>query len=60
MTSVGNVTDNAILHMTKMAELTKNQQQAEGEIALELIQASTPAPTAQPIGNLGQNINTTA
>ncbi|GIU44395.1 cytoplasmic protein [Shewanella algidipiscicola] len=44
----------------KVAQLAKEQQQAEGEIALQLINAATPAPSAAPVGNIGNNINTTA
>ncbi|ACA85224.1 hypothetical protein [Shewanella woodyi] len=38
----------------KVAQLAKEQQQAEGEIALQLIQATEPAA---PSGNAGHNIN---
>lgn len=45
----------------KVAQLAKNQQEAEGQIALDLINAATaPAPKAQPVGNIGHNIDTTA
>ncbi|GGZ18135.1 MULTISPECIES: cytoplasmic protein [Shewanella] len=45
----------------KVAQLAKQQQEAEGEIALQLIQAATPAQEpAGPVGNIGHNINTTA
>ncbi len=40
----------------KVAQLAKEQQQAEGQIAVELINATTPAP----VGNTGHNINTIA
>ncbi|ABE56438.1 conserved hypothetical protein [Shewanella denitrificans OS217] len=38
----------------KVAQLAKEQQKAEGEIAVKLIEAATP------VGNSGHNINTTA
>ncbi|ABO22668.1 MULTISPECIES: hypothetical protein [Shewanella] len=44
----------------KVAQLAKEQQQAEGEIALQLIEAVDSAPSAGPVGNSGHNINTTA
>ena len=44
----------------KVAQLAKEQQQAEGEIALQLIEAVDAAPSAEPVGNSGHNINTTA
>jgi hypothetical protein len=40
----------------KVAQLAKDQQRAEGEMALQLIEAALPAP----VGNSGHNINTTA
>ena len=40
----------------KVAQLAKEQQKAEGQIAVNLINAATP----QPVGNSGHNINTTA
>jgi hypothetical protein len=40
----------------KVAQLAKEQQKAEGKIAVDLINAATP----QPVGNSGHNINTTA
>lgn len=39
----------------KVAQLAKEQQKAEGEIAVKLIEATAP-----PQGNSGHNINTTA
>ncbi|WP_417762263.1 cytoplasmic protein [Shewanella sp.] len=42
----------------RVAQLAKDQQKAEGQIALNLIQAAAPAP--QPEGNLGHNIDVTA
>ena len=38
----------------KVAQLAKEQQEAEGEIALQLIQATAPAA---PVGNSGHNVN---
>jgi uncharacterized membrane protein len=40
----------------KVAQLAKEQQKAEGEIAVKLIEAALPAP----VGNSGHNINTKA
>lgn len=40
----------------KVAQLAKEQQKVEGQIAVDLIKASTP----QPVGNSGHNINTKA
>ncbi|GGP66277.1 hypothetical protein GCM10009347_34890 [Shewanella algicola] len=42
----------------KVAVMAKDQQEAEGQMALQLIEAAAPAP--QPVGNSGHNINTTA
>jgi hypothetical protein len=42
----------------KVAQLAKEQQRAEGEMAIQLIEAALPAP--QAVGNSGHNINTTA
>ncbi|MPY23622.1 cytoplasmic protein [Shewanella psychropiezotolerans] len=42
--------------IVKVAQLAKEQQEAEGEIALQLIEATNPAP----VGNSGQNINVKA
>jgi hypothetical protein len=42
----------------KVAVMAKNQQKVEGQMALQLIEAATPP--AQPVGNSGHNINTTA
>ncbi|WP_394201166.1 cytoplasmic protein [Shewanella waksmanii] len=44
----------------KVAQLAKEQQQVEGDIALQLVQAADPAPQSAPVGNSGHNINTTA
>ncbi|WP_076416304.1 cytoplasmic protein [Shewanella sp. UCD-KL12] len=41
----------------KVAQLAKEQQQVEGDIALQLIDAAAPAPEAAPVGNAGHNIN---
>ena len=40
----------------KVAQLAKEQQNAEGQMAIDLIAAAAP----KPIGNAGHNINTTA
>ncbi|QFU21415.1 cytoplasmic protein [Shewanella eurypsychrophilus] len=40
----------------KVAQLAKEQQEVEGDIALQLIQAAEPA-TSTPVGNSGHNIN---
>lgn len=42
----------------KVAQLAKEQQKAEGEIAVQLIKATEP--TSGPVGNTGHNINTKA
>ncbi|MCF1428766.1 MAG: cytoplasmic protein [Shewanella sp.] len=64
MTPVSNTSFNiAMSHVSKIAEMGKNQQQIEGQIVMDLISAaSAPAQSAapQPIGNIGHNINTTA
>ncbi|MGI2171389.1 cytoplasmic protein [Shewanella sp. MF05960] len=41
----------------KVAVMAKDQQEAEGQMALQLIEAAAPP---QPVGNSGHNINTTA
>ncbi|KFZ37463.1 hypothetical protein HR45_10635 [Shewanella mangrovi] len=41
----------------RVAQLAKQQQQAEGQIAVDLIEAAAPAP--KPEGNLGNNIDVT-
>lgn len=41
----------------KVAQLAKEQQEVEGEIALQLIQATEPAAASAPVGNSGHNIN---
>ena len=43
----------------KVAVMAKDQQKAEGKMALQLIEAAL-APAPQPVGNSGHNINTTA
>ncbi|MGS0680255.1 cytoplasmic protein [Shewanella sp. 125m-7] len=43
----------------KVAQMAKEQQEVQGEIALSLINAAMPA-TPAPVGNTGNNINTTA
>ncbi|MCL2912575.1 cytoplasmic protein [Shewanella corallii] len=64
MTPVSNTGfNNAMTHIGKVAEMTKNQQQVEGQIVMDLISAaSAPAKSQapQPVGNIGHNINTTA
>ncbi|MCT8985350.1 cytoplasmic protein [Shewanella phaeophyticola] len=40
----------------KVAVMAKDQQEVEGQMALQLIEAAAP----QPVGNSGHNINTTA
>ncbi|MFB2652927.1 cytoplasmic protein [Shewanella seohaensis] len=40
----------------KVAQLAKEQQKAEGQMVVDLINAAIP----QPVGNSGHNINTTA
>lgn len=44
----------------KMAQISKEQQKVEGDIALKLIEAANPAASSQPVGNSGHNINTSA
>ena len=43
----------------KVAVMAKDQQETEGQMAVQLIEAAQ-VPTSQPIGNSGHNINTTA
>ncbi|WP_371316360.1 cytoplasmic protein [Shewanella sp. NIFS-20-20] len=47
-------------HIGKVAQMGKEQQQAEGKIVMDLIAAATPKEPSQPSANVGQNINTTA
>ncbi|MDF0533930.1 cytoplasmic protein [Shewanella sp. A32] len=59
-TAIGNVQTAVAV---KVAQLSKQQMQAEGNIALQLINATTPADQADApatAGNLGTIINTTA
>ncbi|MCH1925563.1 cytoplasmic protein [Shewanella sp. C32] len=45
----------------RVAQLAKDQQKAEGQIALNLIQAAAPSqPAPKPEGSLGHNIDVTA
>ncbi|GIU28125.1 cytoplasmic protein [Shewanella sp. MBTL60-007] len=44
----------------KVAQMAKAQQEMQGEMALQLIQAAMPEAPAAPVGNIGHNINTTA
>ncbi|MDR8525081.1 MULTISPECIES: hypothetical protein [Shewanella] len=44
----------------KVAQLAKDQQKIEGDIALQLINAAVPEAAPAPVGNSGHNINTTA
>ena len=45
-------------HGIKTAKLVKNQQEVEGQMALELIQsADINAQLAAPVGNKGHTIN---
>lgn len=44
----------------KVAQLAKDQQKIEGDIALQLINAAVPEAAPAPVGNTGHNINTTA
>ncbi|MCL1145671.1 cytoplasmic protein [Shewanella sp. 10N.261.52.F9] len=41
----------------KVAQIAKDQQKIEGDIAMQLINAAVPEA---PVGNTGHNINTTA
>jgi len=54
--------DNAVSEITtghalKTANLTKDQQELEGQMAINLIESASIDAVAQPIGNSGQNIN---
>ncbi|WP_299802238.1 cytoplasmic protein [uncultured Shewanella sp.] len=44
----------------KVAQMAKDQQEVQGEIALSLINAAAPEVAKAPVGNIGHNINTTA
>ena len=44
----------------KVAQIAKEQQKVEGEIALQLIKATDETTQSRPIGNSGHNINTSA
>ncbi|ABZ75377.1 conserved hypothetical protein [Shewanella halifaxensis HAW-EB4] len=44
----------------KVAQMAKDQQKIEGDIALSLINAAAPEAAKAPVGNTGHNINTTA
>ena len=44
----------------KVAQMAKDQQKIEGDIALSLINAAIPEAVKAPVGNTGHNINTTA
>ncbi len=41
----------------KVAQMAKDQQEMQGKMALQLINAAAPQA---PVGNTGHNINTTA
>ena len=43
----------------KTAHLAKNQQEMEGQMALQMIQASSVDNLALPTGNIGHHINMT-
>lgn len=42
------------------AKLSKNQQEIEGQLALQLIQSVTLVELPAPVGNIGNQINTKA
>ncbi|QSX30569.1 cytoplasmic protein [Shewanella cyperi] len=44
----------------KVAQLAKGQQEAEGQIAIDLINAASAPAKSAPVGNTGHNIDTTA
>lgn len=44
-------------HALKTANLSKDQQELEGKMAIDLIESANIGELAQPIGNSGQNIN---
>lgn len=44
----------------RVAQMSKEQQKVEGEIALQLIKATAETSQSRPIGNSGHNINTSA
>ncbi|MGL4476542.1 MAG: cytoplasmic protein [Shewanella sp.] len=48
--------NNTVAHISKVAQMGKEQQQAEGKIIMDLI---APAPSP-PSASVGQNINTSA
>jgi hypothetical protein len=41
----------------KTAHLAKNQQEMEGQMALQMIQAASVDSLALPVGNIGNNVN---
>jgi len=54
--------DNAVTeintgHALKTANLTKNQQELEGQMAIKLIESANIEAIAAPVGNSGHNIN---
>ena len=54
--------DNAVTEITtghalKTANLAKNQQELEGQMAINLIESASIDGLAMPIGNSGNNIN---
>jgi hypothetical protein len=53
-----NVSNNNV--NVKAAQLAREQQKVEGEIAVQLIEAAEPAQSSGPVGNVGHNIDTTA
>ena len=44
-------------HALKTANLTKNQQEREGQMAINLIESANIDAIALPVGNSGHNIN---
>ena len=44
-------------HALKTANLSKDQQELEGQMAIDLIESAYIGSLAQPIGNSGQKIN---
>ncbi|MET4160700.1 hypothetical protein CFI10_08015 [Marinobacterium iners] len=44
-------------HATKINSMVKDQIEATGQQALQLIQSAAPVPTVDPTSSVGQNID---
>ncbi|QDF66114.1 cytoplasmic protein [Shewanella sp. SNU WT4] len=52
--------NNTVAHISKVAQMGKEQQQAEGKIIMDLIAAADAPAPSPPSASVGQNINTRA